>query len=60
MDKTNNFVTVTVKKFHSWVLGHLSENADELNQKMIINIHRKAELYAAKLKPMLVKGEMDF
>eukprot|EP00957_Ditylum_brightwellii_P207134 15351635-Ditylum_brightwellii.AAC.1 len=27
---------------------------------MIINIHRKAKLYTAKLKPMLAKGEMDF
>eukprot|EP00957_Ditylum_brightwellii_P164781 12546355-Ditylum_brightwellii.AAC.1 len=27
---------------------------------MIINIHRKAELYAAKLKPILAKGSMDF
>eukprot|EP00957_Ditylum_brightwellii_P032150 2437722-Ditylum_brightwellii.AAC.1 len=26
---------------------------------MIINIHRKAELYAAKIKPMLAKGEID-
>eukprot|EP00957_Ditylum_brightwellii_P128572 9807709-Ditylum_brightwellii.AAC.1 len=60
MDKTNNYITVTVKKFHSWVLGHLSENMDELSQKMIINLHRKAELYATKLKPMLAKGEMDF
>eukprot|EP00957_Ditylum_brightwellii_P211845 15366664-Ditylum_brightwellii.AAC.2 len=59
-DKANNYVAVTVKKFHSWVLGHLSENAEELDQKMIINIHRKDELYAAKLKPMLAKGGVDF
>eukprot|EP00957_Ditylum_brightwellii_P162391 12365951-Ditylum_brightwellii.AAC.1 len=60
IDKTNNYVTVTVEKFHSWVLGHLSENAEELDRKMIIYIHRKAEFYAAKLKPMLAEGEMNF
>eukprot|EP00957_Ditylum_brightwellii_P180963 13786745-Ditylum_brightwellii.AAC.1 len=56
MDKTSNYVTVQVKKFHFWVLGHLSENVDELDQKKIIDIHSEAEQYAAKLKPMLAKG----
>eukprot|EP00957_Ditylum_brightwellii_P014911 1124811-Ditylum_brightwellii.AAC.1 len=54
-DRTNNYVTVTVKKSHFWVLAHLSENAEELNLKKIIDIHQKAELYAAKLQPMLAK-----
>eukprot|EP00957_Ditylum_brightwellii_P046379 3520720-Ditylum_brightwellii.AAC.1 len=58
-DKINNYVTVTVKKFYSWVLEHLSEN-EELNQKKIIEIHRKAELYATKLKPTLAKSEIAF
>eukprot|EP00957_Ditylum_brightwellii_P134760 10273981-Ditylum_brightwellii.AAC.1 len=51
-DKTNNYVIV---------LGHLSENVDELDRKKIIDIHQKAELFAAKLKPqlLLVKDHKD-
>eukprot|EP00957_Ditylum_brightwellii_P115707 8825985-Ditylum_brightwellii.AAC.1 len=59
-DKTNNYVTVSIKKCHSWVLAHLDESAVKIDQKKIITIHRKAELYAAKLQPMLAKGEMAF
>jgi hypothetical protein len=58
--KTNNYVTVTVQKFHSWVLAPLFENTEKLNWKKFIDIHKKAELYATKLQPMLAKGEMDF
>eukprot|EP00957_Ditylum_brightwellii_P044648 3384885-Ditylum_brightwellii.AAC.1 len=59
-DKTNNYLTVTVKKVHSWVLAHLAKNTEELDWNKIIAIHQKAELYTAKLQPMLAKGEMAF
>eukprot|EP00957_Ditylum_brightwellii_P068037 5165640-Ditylum_brightwellii.AAC.1 len=59
-DKTNNYVTVHIEKCNSWVLGHLSKNEEELHWKEIIDIHQKAEVFAAKLKSQLAKGEMEF
>eukprot|EP00957_Ditylum_brightwellii_P146023 11119899-Ditylum_brightwellii.AAC.1 len=34
-DKTNNYVTVTLNKFHSWVTKHLDKNVVEMKRKDI-------------------------
>eukprot|EP00957_Ditylum_brightwellii_P120758 9211285-Ditylum_brightwellii.AAC.1 len=60
MDKTNNYVTVALNEFHSWVTKQLDKNAVEIKMKDIVKIHGEAESFVSKMQHMLTKNEQDF
>eukprot|EP00957_Ditylum_brightwellii_P139060 10599025-Ditylum_brightwellii.AAC.1 len=59
-DKTNNYVTVALNEFHSWMTKHLDKNVVEMKRKDIAKIHGETEAFATKVQPMLTKNGQDF